>query len=242
MLSFNDVTRIFELDEETSVTPVRNVNLEVERGEFVLIIGRSGTGKTTLLNLAAGLIKPTSGTVAMEGTNLAKMTQKQLSVLRSQKIGFLFQFPSLIPALTIKDNVTLPAIFASKHDVVGAEDRAKKLLRTLGLENKLNVHPKQLSAGETKRAVLARTLINQPQLILADEPTSDLDEKTEEEVMALLRKVNSEGVTFLIVTHSLQLVPFATRAFEMENGKLKEIPKKHFSRVVRKKDAAESVV
>lgn len=220
MLSFENVTRVFKLDEETSITPVRDVTLQVEKGEFVIILGRSGTGKTTLLNLAAGLVKPTSGTVAIEGTDLANMTQKQLSTLRSQKIGFMFQFPSLIPALTIEDNVTLPAVFVPRNGNTDVADRAAELLKSLGLESKMNVHPKQLSAGETKRVVLARTLVNQPQLILADEPTSDLDEKTEKEVMALLRKVNSEGVTFVIVTHSLQLVPFATRAFEMDNGAL----------------------
>ena len=223
MLSFKNVTRVFKLDEETTITPVQDVNVEIERGEFIIIIGRSGTGKTTLLNLAAGLIKPTSGKVTIDGSDLAEMTQKQLSVLRSQKIGFMFQFPSLIPALTIKDNVTLPAIFTSQKGIDAAGKRAEELMEMLGLGSKLGVHPKQLSAGETKRAVLARTLINQPQLIFADEPTSDLDEKTEKEVMALLRKINSEGVTFFIVTHSLQLVPFATRAFEMQNGILCQV-------------------
>jgi len=220
MLSFDDVTRVFHLDEDTSITPVRDVTMEVKQGEFVIIIGRSGTGKTTLLNLAAGLVKPTTGRVAVGGNDLARMTQKQLSVLRSEKIGFMFQFPSLIPALTVKDNITLPALFSSRKETDGIEARATRLLGILGLESKINVHPKQLSAGETKRVVLARTLINEPQLVLADEPTSDLDEKTEKEVMALLRDVNSKGVTFVIVTHSLQLVPFATRAFEMENGTL----------------------
>src|SRR4030042_7176563 len=114
MLTFKNVTKSFRLDEENTITPVRNVSLEIEKGEFIIVIGRSGTGKTTLLNLAAGLVKPTSGKVAIEGTDLAKMTSKQLSILRNQKIGFMFQFPSLIPALTIMDNVTLPAIFASR--------------------------------------------------------------------------------------------------------------------------------
>jgi ABC-type lipoprotein export system ATPase subunit len=223
MLSFNGVTKKFWLDEQTSITPVQNVTLDVKLGEFIIIVGRSGTGKTTLLNLAAGMVKPTSGQVAINGSDLGKMTQKQLSVLRSQKIGFLFQFPSLIPALTVMDNITLPAIFTPKNKDDGAKERAVKLLKMLGLESKIAVHPKQLSAGETKRVVLARSLINEPQLVLADEPTSDLDERTEKEVMNILHDVNLKGVTFLIVTHSLQLVPFGTRAFEMQDGNLNEI-------------------
>lgn len=222
MLSFRAVTREFKLDEQTVIKPVNNVTLDVKTGEFVIIIGRSGTGKTTLLNLAAGMIKPTSGNVMIENSDLSKMTQKELSALRSQKIGFLFQFPSLIPALTVMDNITLPSIFAGKGNG-NVEKRATELLHTLGLESKACVHPKQLSAGETKRVVLARSLINQPRLVLADEPTSDLDERTEKEVMSLLRDVNSKGVTFMVVTHSLSLVPFGTRAFEMKDGRLNEI-------------------
>jgi ABC-type lipoprotein export system ATPase subunit len=226
MLSFDSVTKEFRLDEATTITPVRNVTLDIKRGEFVIVIGRSGTGKTTLLNLAAGLVRPNSGRVAIDGTDLSGMTQKQLSALRSEKMGFLFQFPSLIPALTVMDNVTLPSIFARRNGNGNGnhiEKRACELLCMLGLESKAAVHPKQLSAGETKRVVLARSLINQPQLVLADEPTSDLDERTEKEVMSLLRDVNSRGVTFVIVTHSLQLVPFATRAFEMQDGSLNAI-------------------
>jgi ABC-type lipoprotein export system ATPase subunit len=227
MLSFDKVTKDFQLDEGTTITPVRGVSLDIEPGEFVIVIGRSGTGKTTLLNLAAGLVKPNSGRVTIDGSDLGKMNQKQLSVLRSEKIGFIFQFPSLIPALTVGDNVSLPTIFAHNNGNGNGNrsvsERAEDLLEMLGVASKKNVFPRQLSAGETKRVVLARSLINHPQLILADEPTSDLDSRTEQEVMNILRDVNSKGVTFLIVTHSLQLVPFATRAFEMENGILKEL-------------------
>jgi len=223
MLSFKDVTKDFRLDEQTTITPVSNVNLDIEQGEFVIIVGRSGTGKTTLLNLAAGMVKPTSGKVTIDKKDLGNMNQKELSVLRSQQIGFIFQFPSLIPALSIRDNVTMPAIFNQNDNAKDTNDRAIELLGTLGLAAKIDVYPRQLSAGETKRVVLARSLINRPHLILADEPTSDLDDRTEDEVMKLLREINAKGVTFLIVTHSLQLIPFATRAFEMDNGNLNQI-------------------
>ncbi len=225
MLSFDGVTKSYRLDEENTISPVSNVSLEVGEGELVIIVGRSGTGKTTFLNLAAGLVKPTLGSVSIEGANLASMTQKQLSTLRSEKLGFIFQFPSLVPALTVMDNVCLPSIFSGNHALPSVGERARKLLDGLGVLGRAGVYPRQLSAGETKRVVLARSLINQPRLVLADEPTSDLDDRTEKEVMALLREVNASGVTFLMVTHSRQLVPFASRAFEMEGGNLRQLEK-----------------
>jgi ABC-type lipoprotein export system ATPase subunit len=221
MLTFRNVTKIFILDPETTITPVRDVTLDVAQGEFIIIVGRSGTGKTTLLNLAAGLVKPTSGQVMIDDSDLAGLSDKRLSALRSHKIGFIFQFPSLLPSLRILDNVSLPAIFKDRRN--GADERAVELLSTLGLADKVGVFPRQLSAGEQKRAVIARSLINQPQVILADEPTSDLDTRTEQEVMGVLRDINSKGVTFLLVTHSLELIPFATRAFEMNGSRLNQI-------------------
>jgi ABC-type lipoprotein export system ATPase subunit len=223
MLSLSHVTKEFRLDEVNSIAPVRNLSLRIEAGEFIVIIGRSGTGKTTLLNLAAGLVRPTAGTVKIGDADLAQMSDRQVSALRSEKIGFVFQFPSLLPPLTVKDNVSLPATFVDKHGAAGAGARAKELLETLGLGSKLDVYPRQLSAGEQKRVVIARSLINRPQLIMADEPTSDLDTRTEEEVMGILRDINAKGVTFLIVTHSLELTAFATRVFEMEAGGLRQV-------------------
>jgi ABC-type lipoprotein export system ATPase subunit len=220
MLSLRNVTRNFQLDENNSVTPVRDVSLEVKPGEFIVIVGRSGSGKTTLLNLAAGLIKPSSGQVMFDDVDLAQMNDRELSSLRSRKMGFIFQFPSLLSALTIKDNVSLPVIFTHYNEGKSAETRAAELLQTLGLGDKLDVYPKHLSAGEQKRVVIARALINQPRLVLADEPTSDLDKKTEYEVLTILRDINSSGVTFMVATHNLELINSASRAFEMENGNL----------------------
>lgn len=226
MICLRNITKEFRLDERISIMPVRNITLDVSAGEFIIVIGRSGSGKSTLLNLTAGLIRPTSGEVLIEGRPLDKMRDKEISLLRSQKMGFIFQFPSLLPSLTLLENVIMPTIFRSSDGRRDAVKRAIDILNSLGLLEKTEAYPRQLSAGEQKRTVIARSLINGPAILLADEPTSDLDEKTESEVMTLLRKINTSGVTLLMVTHSLQLVPYATRAFNMENGSLLALPKK----------------
>ena len=223
MLSFQNVSKDFQLDSRTTITPVKDVTLDIDRGEFVIISGRSGTGKTTLLNLAAGLVKPTSGKVTWNNLDLGEMTDSQLSELRTKKIGFVFQFPSLLPSFTVIENITLPKMFDTKDSMRDSYGKALETLTIMGLAGKKDVYPKQLSAGEQKRVVISRSLINDPEIIIADEPTSDLDNNTEKEVMDLLQKINSKGVTVLMVTHSLLILPFATRAFEMESGSLKEI-------------------
>jgi len=222
LFSFQNVTKEFRLDEATTIAPVRNLTLDISPGELIVIVGRSGTGKTTLLNLAAGLVRPTDGIVRLNGRELTGMSDRDLSAMRGQQIGFVFQFPSLLPALTIKENVALPTIFCNGNKKK-SDSKAENILSALGLASKCGVYPRQLSAGEQKRAIIARSLINDPSLVLADEPTSDLDNKTEKEVMALLREINAKGVTFLIVTHSLDLINFAHRAFEMERGVLKSV-------------------
>lgn len=223
MLSFQNVTKSFKLDEETTISPVKDVTLQIDRGEFIVIIGRSGTGKSTLLNLAAGLVKPTSGQIMMDNVSLHGMTDAEFSNLRTRRIGFVFQFPSLLTSFTVLENITLPAIFVSKDGKKGASQKAIEMLQVMGLTEKKDVYPRQLSAGEQKRVAISRSLINNPEIILADEPTSDLDSKTEIDVMNVLKKINAGGMTVLMVTHSLQLLPFATRAFEMQNGQLHEI-------------------
>lgn len=223
MLKLVNVTREYNMNGETTISPVSNVSLTVTDGEFIMIIGRSGSGKTTLLNLAAGLIRPTAGQVAIDGRDLGGMNDKELSRLRAEKLGFVFQFPSLLPSLTVLENVLLPVSFGGKVDKSDAPKRAASLLAEVGLLGKKDVYPKQLSAGEQKRVVIARAFINRPGLLLADEPTSDLDEATEREIMALLREIHTSGVTILMVTHSLQLLPAATRVFKMEKGSLTAI-------------------
>jgi ABC-type lipoprotein export system ATPase subunit len=209
------------LGEGNSLTAVSGITATIAQGEFVIIVGRSGSGKTTFLNLAAGLTRPTSGHVFLEGADLWKLNDQQQSRLRNQKIGFVFQFPSLLPTLTVYENVILPTTFVAHGDKSSVRDRALTLLSNVGLSDKLAAYPRQLSAGQQQRVVIARALINQPQVILADEPTSNLDEKTELEIMDLFRDLHANlGLTIVIVTHTRQLISTGMRSIELAAGQI----------------------
>lgn len=221
MIVLENVTKVYDLGKGSSVTAVRGVSLEIGAGEFAAIVGRSGSGKTTLLNLAAGLTRPTSGRVTLDGVDLARLTDQQQSTMRSQTIGFVFQFPSLLPALTVYENVILPTTFVSNGVGPDARERAEAMLHKVGLSDKLKAFPRQLSAGQQQRVVIARALINQPQLLLADEPTSNLDEKTEMEIMGLFRDLHAGlGLTVVLVTHTRQLIASGMRSIEMAEGRI----------------------
>jgi ABC-type lipoprotein export system ATPase subunit len=174
MIFLEDVTKEYSLGKGSSVTAVKGLSLVIDSGEFLVIVGRSGSGKTTLLNLSAGLTRPTSGTVMLDGTNLWNLSDKQQSYLRSQKVGFIFQFPSLLPTLTVHENVILPTVFSTKLNSAEIADRADQLLQNVGLGEKLASFPRQLSAGQQQRVVIARALMNQPEVLLADEPPATL--------------------------------------------------------------------
>ncbi len=219
MIELRGAGKVYRVSREVSVTAVRHASLIVQCGEFIVITGRSGSGKTTLLNLVGGMTKPTAGQVLLDGIDLWQSTDRQRSLWRNQKIGFVFQSPSLLPSLTALENIALPAAFGPAQAKRGVYRRATELLETIGLADKLAAYPRQLSAGQQQRLVIARSLINRPELLLADEPTSDLDERTEQEIMALLHRVHAAGgITILMVTHTTQLVKYGTRSFEMANG------------------------
>jgi putative ABC transport system ATP-binding protein/lipoprotein-releasing system ATP-binding protein len=219
LVSLQAVSKTYPIAAGNTVSAVRDVTLSVERGEFVMITGRSGSGKTTLLNLAAGLTKPTSGQVFLDGVNLWGLPDKQQSALRNRKIGFIFQFPSLLPTLNVSENVALPTVFNPNHRAQPVVERAAELLQMVGLSDKLTAFPRQLSAGQQQRVVIARSLINHPEILLADEPTSNLDEQTEQEIMDLFRDIHRElGITIVLVTHTSQIVHSGTRAIQMANG------------------------
>jgi ABC-type lipoprotein export system ATPase subunit len=221
MILLKDVVKTYDLGKGSSVTAVSGISLEVCPGDFAMIVGRSGSGKTTLLNLAGGLTRPSSGEVFLDGVDLWKLDDQEQSYLRNKKIGFVFQFPSLIPTLTVLENVFLPVIFNRKHDADEARRRAKSLLETVGLADKLAVFPRQLSAGQQQRVVIARALMNEPEIILADEPTSNLDEKTEKEIMDLFHDLHSRlGLTIVLVTHTTQLLAEGMRKIVMSGGQI----------------------
>ena len=221
MIKLENVSKIYQISREHTVQALHPLDLEIQAGEFVVILGRSGSGKTTLLNLLAGLTRPTSGRVWLDGVDLWSIPDKQQTALRNQKIGFIFQFPSLLPSLNTLENVALPSIFRQNGAYAAIDQRARQLLETVGLSDKLAVYPRQLSAGQQQRIVICRALLNNPQILLADEPTSDLDEQTEIEIMELFSQIHHQtGITVLMVTHSSQLVKYGTRAIQMAQGKI----------------------
>jgi ABC-type lipoprotein export system ATPase subunit len=221
MITMKNVSKTYTVNKELTVPAVRSVSLDVEKGEFVVITGRSGSGKTTLLNLVAGLTRPTSGKVLLDGVEVWALPDEEQSLLRNQKVGFVFQFASLLPTLTTVENVMLPTMFGEKQSSDHARERAMFLLEQVGLTEKATSFPRQLSGGQQQRVVIARALMNEPRLLLADEPTSDLDERTEQEIMARFRDIHAEtGVTVLLVTHSAELGRYGTRSIEMADGEI----------------------
>ncbi len=197
---------------------LHDVDLDIQTNEFLVITGRSGCGKTTLLNVAAGLATPTSGTVTVDGVDIWSISDAERSSLRNRTMGFVFQFPSLIPGLSLEQNVTLPLEFSHEEHADAAE-RARELLDLVGLGHRTEALPRELSAGQQQRVVIARALVNRPTILLADEPSSDLDEDTEDEIMQIFSRVHAEqGLTVAMVTHARNLIPFGTRHLEMGDG------------------------
>jgi ABC-type lipoprotein export system ATPase subunit len=219
MIELNNASKIYKSGGE-EVRAVDDVSLKIETGEFVSVVGHSGSGKTTLVSLMGGLTRPTSGMVKVDDKEIWKMSNQDLARLRSEKIGFCFQFSSLISTINCLDNVRLPTSFASDHK--GNPDHAMRLLELVDLPEKAKAYPSELSGGQQRRIAIARALINEPSIILADEPTGDLDEETEGDVMDLFEEINIGGVTIVMVTHSHQLAARASRTLHMENGAIVE--------------------
>lgn len=225
-IRIEDVTKTYEGDGET-VNAVAAASLSVEQGEFLAIVGHSGSGKTTLLSMIGGIVQPSSGRVLFEGTDIFSLGSDRLSEYRCGKIGFMFQFASLLPMLTAKENLLLPTLFSSVTreggDGGSIGQKAEKLIRMVGLGDKLNAYPAQLSGGQQRRVAIARAFMNDPAVVLADEPTGDLDEDTEQDMMNFFKAMNKAGgITFLMVTHNSDLAQQAKRRFRMHKGVLEE--------------------
>jgi ABC-type lipoprotein export system ATPase subunit len=202
------------------VRAVDDVHFGIHPGEFVLIVGRSGSGKSTLLGLLAGLIRPTLGTVRIRGKEIGSLSDDEISELRSREIGFVFQFSGLLPTLTVLENVMVPSLF--DRNATGTRARALDLLAAVGLADRAETYPRTLSSGEMKRVAIARALINRPSLLIADEPTGDLDVDTEDEIMQVFGRLNRDGTTVVMVTHNPDLAQYATRMYRMDRGRLEE--------------------
>ena len=220
MIELQDTTKIYKVRRQQEVIALDDVSLKISPGEFLVITGRSGCGKTTLLNLIAGLARPTAGKVFIDGIDIWQLNDRRLSALRKEKIGFMFQVPSLIPVLNVLENVMVPTIFTAPEKRLDAYDRAKKALLDVGLSHKMEAFPRHLSAGEEKRVVIARAIVDTPPFLLADEPTANLDELTEKEVMALLQSIHKGVTTIVLVTHHPSLISYGTRHLTMSDGKL----------------------
>ncbi|MEO5356973.1 MAG: ABC transporter ATP-binding protein [Nitrospirae bacterium YQR-1] len=219
MIELTELSKHYIIGKE-KLNAVDNVNLKVEKGDFLSIVGHSGSGKTTLLSIVGALTKPDIGTVKINNVNLWAITDDELSELRSKLMNFIFQFSSLIPTLTVLENVILPTAFAKEK--TGRVDYARALLEMVKIEDKAELYPSQLSGGQQRRVAIARAFINEPQIVLADEPTGDLDEETEAEIMALFRKMNEDkGITFLLVTHSSEIAKQCKKIYRMQHGVLK---------------------
>lgn len=203
---------------DTAVKALDNVSFSVEKGEFVAIIGPSGSGKSTLLHILGGVDVPTSGSVVIDGTDISKLNETALAIFRRRQIGLIYQFYNLIPILTVEENMTLPLLLDGKKP-----DKAviKELTETLGLSKRLGFLPNQLSGGQQQRVSIGRALINNPALMLADEPTGNLDSKNSHEIISLLRRFNREhGQTVIIITHDESIALSADRTIAIVDGKI----------------------
>ncbi len=203
-----------------SIKALLPLDLTVQQGEFVSIVGHSGSGKSTFLSLVGGIARPDTGSVTIDGIDIWKYSDRDLSKLRNEKFGFVYQFASLIPTLTAAENVLLPTVFGGNRTAADAEH----LLQRVGLGDKTDRYPSELSGGEQQRVAIARAFIHEPHIVLADEPTGDLDEETEAEIMKFFESINREKkMTLIMVTHSSEIALRAPTRFRMKQGVLEKI-------------------
>jgi putative ABC transport system ATP-binding protein len=221
LLALKNVQKIYRMGDEL-VHALKGIDLTIKREEFTAIVGQSGSGKSTLLHLVGALDTPTHGTIHLDGHDIARLSDDELAKLRGRKIGFVFQSFNLVPTLSAKENVELPLVFAG----VGPEERsarAIKMLERVGLGNRVDFRPTQLSGGQQQRVAIARALVSEPEMVLADEPTGNLDSRLGEEIIALLRSLHEEGRTLVIVTHDLALARRAKRRVVLKDGQIDRI-------------------
>lgn len=201
-----------------TVKALNGVNAEINQGDFVIILGPSGSGKSTIMSMVGALDLATEGKIYLDGTDISKLNESELARVRGKKIGFVFQTFNLIPTLTALENVAIPMMF-HKVNRTKRFERAKELLSLVKLSHRMNHLPKELSGGEKQRVAIARALANDPEVILADEPTGNLDSKTGIEIMELFKKLNKNGKTVVLVTHNLNLIKYGNKIIKLKDGK-----------------------
>ena len=216
MLEIKNVTKVYG-EGTTKVVALKDVCLHVEDGGFVSIMGQSGSGKSTLLNIIGGLERLTEGEIILDGERLDLQDENALVKVRRDKIAYVFQQYHLIPSLTALENVLLPLVFRSKN---GKHEKASALLKKVGLEKRAHHKPSELSGGEQQRVAIARALVTSPSLILADEPTGNMDKKTGDEIIALFTELNREGHTVIMVTHNPEIAAYADEIISLEDGQI----------------------
>jgi putative ABC transport system ATP-binding protein len=219
MIELDNITKVYKMGE-TEVVALNGVDLRVVQGEMISIIGPSGSGKSTLMNIMGCLDKPTSGQYRLEEIEVSKLSDNKLAEIRNKKVGFVFQSFNLLPRTTALANVELPLIYGGAGN---RRQRALQALESVGLAHRSNHKPSELAGGEQQRVAIARALINNPALILADEPTGNLDTQTSREIMLLFQKLNEQGITIALVTHERDITAYTQRTLEMRDGKIEEV-------------------
>jgi putative ABC transport system ATP-binding protein len=219
MIELDNITKIYKMGR-TEVVALNGVSLRIETREMVSIIGPSGSGKSTLMHIIGCLDKPTSGEYRLEGVQVSKLNDNKLAEIRNKKLGFVFQSFNLLSRNTALDNVELPLIYSGAGN---RRQRALQALESVGLAQRAHHRPNELAGGEQQRVAIARALINNPSLILADEPTGNLDTQTSKEIMLLFQKLNEQGITIVLVTHEADIAAYTQRSIKMRDGKIEAI-------------------
>jgi len=222
MIELNNVTKIYDLGE-IKVNALDNVSFRCEKGEVVSIMGPSGSGKSTLLNILGCLDKPTSGKYSLEGQDVSRLTDNQLAVIRNRKLCFVFQSYNLLPKITALENVELPMVYAGQGH---RRESALAALESVGIGNRARHHPSEMSGGEQQRVAIARCLVNNPLVILADEPTGNLDTHSSQNIMSILLEQSNKGITIIVVTHEEDIAAYTQRTIYLRDGNIVEEKKR----------------